>query len=62
MDFSDREGVLNDMVSAGVGNGDNDVHEEEEGAEGVTNNIEEFNTEVASGEESVLRATLQGAR
>ena len=57
MDFSYGEGVLNDTFSAGINNGDDDVDEEEEGAEGGTNNIEEFITEVASGERTVLHAT-----
>jgi len=57
MDFSDGEGILNDAVIAGMGNGDDDVDEEEEGAGGGTNNIEEFTTEVASGVWTVLHAT-----
>ena len=61
MDFSGGEGVLNnDMVSAGVDNGDDDVDEEEEDAEGGTNNIEELNTEVSSGEGTYCVRQLQG--
>ena len=58
MDCSGGEGVLNDAVSAGAGNGDDDVDEEEEGAEVMTSNIEELSTEVASGKETVLHATM----
>jgi hypothetical protein len=62
MDFSDGEGVLNDTVSAGAGNGDDSVNEEEEGAEGSTNTIEEFNTEVTSGEQTILHATTSRSK
>ncbi len=57
MDFSDGEVVLNDTLGAEMGNGDDDVDEDQDGAEGATNNIEELNTEVAIGEGTVLHAT-----
>ena len=62
MDCSNCKGILNYVVSAGAGNGDDNVNEEEEGAEGSTNSIEEFNTEVTSGEHTILHATTSRSK
>jgi hypothetical protein len=48
---------LNDALGAGTGNREDDVDKDEDGAEGAPNNIEGISTEVASSDETVLRAT-----